>query len=58
MLDARECREHSIRCRKEFAEATDPILKQRLCETAEGWNRLAIDLANLDEKLAQEQPAT
>jgi hypothetical protein len=27
------------------AAATDPILKQRLSETAQGWNRLAIDMA-------------
>jgi hypothetical protein len=57
MLDAKECREHAIRCMKECADATDPILKQRLSETAQGWNRLAIDLAKLEEKLAQEQPA-
>jgi hypothetical protein len=33
------------------AAATDPILKQRLSETAQRWNRLAIDLAKLDEKI-------
>jgi hypothetical protein len=57
MLSAKECREHAIKCMKVAAEATDPIVKQRLSETAQGWNRLAADLAKLEEKMAQEQPA-
>jgi hypothetical protein len=57
MLDARECREQAMKCMKQAAEATDPLLKQRLSETAQGWHRLAADLAKLEEKLAKEQPA-
>jgi hypothetical protein len=57
MLNAKECSDNAEKCMKLAAEATDPILKQRLSETAQGWNRLAIDLAKLEEKLAQEQPA-
>jgi hypothetical protein len=57
MLNAKECSENAMKCMKLAAEATDPILKQRLSETAQGWNRLAVDLATLEEKLAQEQPA-
>jgi hypothetical protein len=36
-------------------EAIDPIIKQRLCETAQGWRRLAADLAKLEEKLVEGQ---
>jgi hypothetical protein len=57
MLNAKECREQAMKCVKQAGEATDPILKQRLSETAQGWNRLAADLAKLEEKLPQEQPA-
>ena len=55
MLNAKECSDNAMKCMKLAAKAVDPILKQRLSETAQGWNRLAIDLANLEEKLAQEQ---
>jgi hypothetical protein len=41
---------------KQAAEATDPLMKQHLSETAQGWARLAADLAKLEEKLEQEQP--
>ena len=54
MLDAEECRERAIKC-MQAAEAVDPVIKQRLFETAHGWRRLAADLAKLEEKLAQEQ---
>lgn len=56
MLGAEECREHAMECLKQAAEAiVDPLIKQRLFETAHGWRRLAADLAKLEEKLAQEQ---
>ena len=55
MPNAKECSENAMKCMKLAAEAADPILKQR--QTAQGWNRLAVDLAKLEEKLAQEQPA-
>jgi hypothetical protein len=42
MLNAKECREQAMKCMKQVAEATHPILKQRLSETAQGWNRLAV----------------
>ena len=47
MLDANECRQEAMKCVKQAAEATDPILRQRLSETAQGWSRLAADLPNL-----------
>ena len=55
MFDAKECREHAQGCMKQAAEAIDPVIRQRLCETAHGWRRVAADLAKLEEKLAQEQ---
>jgi hypothetical protein len=57
MLDARECREQAMKFMKQAAEATDPLLKERLSETAQGWHRLAADLAKLEEKLAKERPS-
>jgi hypothetical protein len=57
MLDAKECREQALKCVQQAAEATDPLLKQRLSETAQGWARLAADLARLEEKMAKERPA-
>jgi rRNA maturation endonuclease Nob1 len=55
MLDANECRQEAMKCVKQAAEATDPILRQRLSETAQGWSRLAADLANLEDKQAKDQ---
>jgi hypothetical protein len=46
MLDTHEFRENATRCMAEAAQTTDPILKERLTETAQGWMRLAADLAN------------
>ena len=51
MLGAEECREHAMQCMSQAAEAIDPLVK---LETAQGWRRLATDLATLEEKLAQE----
>ena len=36
MIDANECREHAERCMMQAAQATDPIIKDRLTETAKG----------------------
>ena len=55
MLDSNECREHAKRCVTLAAQTTDPVLKQRLAETAQGWARLAADLAVTDELLAKSQ---
>jgi hypothetical protein len=49
MLDANECRERAQRFIQMSAEATDLTTKQRLIETAEGWLRLAADLAKIEE---------
>ena len=57
MLDANECREHAKNCTEQAAEATDPITRLRLSETAQGWARLAADLAKLEKKLVEEQHA-
>jgi hypothetical protein len=56
MLDVKECREQAMKCAKQAAAATDPVLKQRLSETAQGWHRLAADLAKLEEKMANQSP--
>jgi hypothetical protein len=53
MLDANECREHARRFMQLSAEATDLVMKQRLAETAEGWARLAADLAQIEVRSAQ-----
>ena len=58
MLDAKECREQAMKCMKQAADAADPFLKQRLSETAQGWQRLAADLAKLEEKLAEGSDGT
>ena len=55
MLDAQECLEHAKNCTEQAAEATDPITRLRLSETAQGWARLAADLAQLEEKLVKEE---
>jgi hypothetical protein len=57
MLDARGCREHSMRCVELAALATDPVVKQRLSETAQEWARLAFELAEVERKLAEEDRA-
>ena len=49
MLSSNECREQAKGYVKLAAQSTDPVLKQRLAETAHGWARLAADLANMDE---------
>jgi hypothetical protein len=48
MLSAKECQEHARQFMQMSAEAADPVVKQRLAETAQGWARLAADLANLE----------
>jgi hypothetical protein len=45
MLDAHECRENAMQCMAQAAQTADPILKERLTETAQGWMRLTADLA-------------
>jgi hypothetical protein len=49
MLDANECRARAQRFVQMSAEATDLTTKQHLIETAEGWLRLAADLAEIEE---------
>jgi hypothetical protein len=51
MLDAEECRELANSCIKQAAEATDPMVSQRLSETAQGWARLT----SPNWKMVQEQ---
>ena len=50
MFSLDECREHARRCARMAAEIDDPHLKQRLEETAAGWLRVAIDMAQLDKQ--------
>jgi hypothetical protein len=53
MLDANECREYAKQCVRQAAQTADPILKERLTETAQGWTRLASDLANTERRLVK-----
>ena len=55
MVDANECRENAKRCVTLAAQTTDPVIKERLFETAQGWTRLAIDFANFNGREAQRQ---
>lgn len=48
MFDANECREHAKRCVTMAAQTTDPILRERLSETAQAWARLASQLADIE----------
>jgi hypothetical protein len=38
------------------AKASDPITKRRLAENAQGWARLAADLARLEGPMEQQKP--
>ena len=51
--DPKECSEAAKRCVALAAQATDPIVQRRLLETAQGWMRLAFDLAKMDSKAAK-----
>jgi hypothetical protein len=50
MMDANECRANAKRCLAQAAETSDPVLKARLAETAQGWARLAADYANFKDR--------
>ena len=45
--DPKECSEHAKRCVALAAQAIDPVVQRRLLETAQGWMRLAFDLAKM-----------
>jgi hypothetical protein len=50
VLTVNECRRNARGCLKQAAEATDPMIKESLSETAQGWARLAADLANINDR--------
>jgi hypothetical protein len=50
MMGANECRANAKRCLAQAAETSDPVLKARLAETAQGWARLAADYANFKDR--------
>ena len=50
MLDANECREHAERCMTQATQTTNPIVKERLIETAQGWRRLAADFETYPDR--------
>jgi hypothetical protein len=50
MLSPDECREQAASFVKLASQAYDLALKDRLLETAQGWMRLAADLAKLDSR--------
>ena len=51
--DPKECSGNAKRCVALAAQATDPVVQRRLLETAQGWMRLAFDLAKMDSKSAE-----
>jgi hypothetical protein len=53
MVDANECREYAKHCVRQAAQTADPIIKERLTETAQGWTRLASDLEDVEQRLAK-----
>ena len=53
MFDANECREHARRCVMMAAQTTDPVIRERLSETAQAWARLASQLADTGEQSAK-----
>ena len=52
----KECSENAKRCVALAAQATDPVVLRRLLETAQGWMRLAFDLAKMDSKTKPAEP--
>ena len=38
------------------APATEPVIKERLLETTQGWMRLAADLATFDDRKSEWRP--
>ena len=50
MLTVNACRRNARRCLKQAAEATDSVIKESLSETAQGWARLAADLAKINDR--------
>ena len=57
MLDAKECREHAMNCIKQAAEATDRSYSSAFPKRPKGGRAARVDLAKLEEKLAQELQA-
>ena len=51
--DPKECSENARLCVALAAKARDPVVQRRLLETAQGWMRLAFDLAKMDSKSAK-----
>jgi hypothetical protein len=49
MLDPKSCRENAQRCLAHAGQTNDPILKERLTETAHGWMRLAADFQKYED---------
>ena len=43
----KECRENAKRCWALASEATNPVLKESLIDTAQRWSRLAADLESM-----------
>ena len=52
-LDPHECRAYAKRRMELAAETTDPNAHEILLNTAEGWERLAAKLADVEELLAR-----
>ena len=49
-LDPRECRERAKRCLQLAAETTDPNAQEILTTSAQRWQRLASELADIEEQ--------
>jgi hypothetical protein len=50
VLTVNECRRNARRCLRQAAQATDPTIKESLSESAQGWARLAADLASIKDR--------
>jgi len=50
-LDPHECHAYAQRCMNLAAETTDPDAQEILVSTAQNWERLASNLADVQEEL-------
>jgi hypothetical protein len=53
MIDANECRENAKRYQTLAAQTIDPRYQGTPFRTAQGWARLAIDFATLNDREAE-----
>ena len=54
-FDPRECRERAKRCLQLAAETTDPNAQEILTTSAQRWQRLASELADVEEQESRDE---